>query len=222
MNYIITIVNPSSLDLLTAICDELELPISVVLMGKGTAVKSTLELLGIESNKKRILVTMANNEKTAQFINLAKKRLFIGFPDRGVVIAVPIKSIGGGKTVAYLNGNQQTAKYVPELDCTYELIVAISNEGRTDMVMDAAREAGARGGTALHGKGTGSKAVSKFYNVSISQEKEVILIVASTKQKAEIMHSILAKAGPGTEAGTICFSLPVSEVAGFGLFEDNE
>ena len=35
------------------------------------------------------------------------------------------------------------------------------------------------------------------------------------------MRSILEKAGPDTEAGTIVFSLPASEVEGIGVFEDN-
>lgn len=95
--------------------------------------------------------------------------------------------------------------------------MAIANEGRTDLVMNAARSAGAAGGTVLHGKGTGSDKAEKFYSVSIAQEKEVILIVAKTEQKAGIMRAILEKAGPNTEAGTIVFSLPTSEVAGFGL-----
>ena len=83
--------------------------------------------------------------------------------------------------------------------------------------MNAARAAGAAGGTVLHGKGTGSENAEKFYNVSIASEKEVILIVAKAEQKAGIMKAILEKAGPASEAGTIAFSLPTSEVAGFGL-----
>ena len=150
-------------------------------------------------------------------IDEQKRRLFIGVPGHGIVVSVPIKSIGGGKTVAFLGGSQQPAKYTPELTYSYELIVAIANEGRTDLVMNAARSAGAAGGTVLHGKGTGSDKAEKFYSVSIAQEKEVILIVAKTEQKAGIMRAILEKAGPNTEAGTIVFSLPTSEVAGFGL-----
>ena len=119
--------------------------------------------------------------------------------------------------MAFLNGNQQPAKYTPELNYSYELIVAIANEGRTDQVMNAARAAGAAGGTVLHGKGTGSENAEKFYNVSIASEKEVILIVAKAEQKAGIMKAILEKAGPASEAGPIAFSLPTSEVAGFGL-----
>jgi len=83
--------------------------------------------------------------------------------------------------------------------------------------MNAARKAGARGGTVIHGKGTGNENAEKFYHVSIAEEKEVILIVSAASQKSEIMRSILENAGPGTPAGTVVFSLPVSEAVGFGF-----
>ena len=217
MNYVISICDPRALDTLTGLCTELELPVSVVLHAHGTAVRSMLDILGIESNEKRVVLTIATQEKTRRLIDEQKRRLFIGVPGHGIVVSVPIKSIGGGKTVAFLGGSQQPAKYTPELNYSYELIVAIANEGRTDLVMNAARSAGAAGGTVLHGKGTGSDKAEKFYSVSSAQEKEVILIVAKAEQKAGIMRAILEKAGPNTEAGTIVFSLPTSEVAGFGL-----
>lgn len=218
MNYVISICDPRALDTLTALCAELSLPISIVLHAHGTAVRSMLDILGIESNEKRVVMTVASAEQTRELIREQKRRMFLGVPGHGIVVSVPMKSIGGGKTVAFLNGGQ-TAKYTPELNYSYELIVAIANEGQTDQVMNAARSAGAAGGTVLHGKGTGAEGEKKFYNVSIAREKEVILIVARTEQKAGIMKAILEKAGPNTEAGTIVFSLPTSEVAGFGLLQ---
>lgn len=219
MNYVISIIAPQALDTLTEICDSLSLRATVVLMGHGTAVRSMLDLLGIESNEKRVVLTVASEEKTHELISEQKRRLYIGVPGHGVVVSVPIKSVGGGSTLAYLNGGQQSAKYTPELNYAYEMIVAITNEGRTDMVMNAARSAGATGGTVLHGKGTGGISEEKFLNVSIAKEKEVVLIVAKSAQKSAIMKTILQCAGPQTEAGTIVFSLPISEVAGFGMFE---
>ena len=47
-----------------------------------------------------------------------------------------------------------------------------------------------------------------------SSEKDVVLIVAESDKKAAIMKAIVQKAGPGTDAGAICFSLPVSHVEG--------
>ena len=143
MNYVLSITNPEALGVLEDICEELALPLSVTLHGRGTAVHSMLDLLGIESNEKRVVLSTATGEKTAALIEAQKRRLHIGVPGHGIVIAVPVKSIGGGKTVAYLRGEDGTAKYTPSLNYAYELIVVIANEGRTDTVMNAARAAGA-------------------------------------------------------------------------------
>ena len=220
MNYIISIIAPDSLGVLSKLCAEMKLPLTVAARGKGTAVQSMLDLLGIETTEKRLVFTIADAEKTKLLIKEQKRRLHIGVPGHGIVIAVPIKSIGGGKALAYLNQDNKNVKRQPSLSFAYELIVAVTNEGCTDMVMNAARAAGARGGTTLHGKGTGEKD-PKFYNITLAEEKEVVLIVASAEQKSEIMASVIQKAGPDTEAGTIVFSLPATEVAGFGFLEAN-
>ena len=217
MNYVISVCESNAIKKLTDICAELELVMTTVFNARGTAVRSMLDILGIESTKRSVVLTVANEEKTKRLIELQKERMFIGVPGHGIVIAVPIKSIGGGKTVAYLNGGEMNSKYVPKLNYSYELIIAITNEGRTDMVMNAARSVGAKGGTVLHGKGTGTENQQKFFNVSIAQEKEVILILSEASQKASIMKAIIEKAGPDTEAGAVVFSLPTSAAAGFGI-----
>lgn len=220
MNYLISVVNPGAMDRVCEIAAALDLPQTVTLLGHGTAVQSMLDLLGIESTEKRVIMTVANPEKTRKFIKEMRRQVYIGIPGHGIIMAVPIKSVGGGKTLAYLNnGEQQSARYTPELSDRYELIVIVANEGRTDQVMNAARAAGATGGTVLHGKGTGSQN-KKFYNVSIAAEKEVILMVARSDRKAAIMQSVLHHAGPDSDAGAVLFSLPVSEVAGFGLMDE--
>lgn len=52
MNYVISITGPEALGVLEDICEELALPLNVTLHGRGTAVQSMLDLLGIESNEK--------------------------------------------------------------------------------------------------------------------------------------------------------------------------
>ena len=107
-------------------------------------------------------------------------------------------------------------------DKQMELIVAICEKGHTETVMDAAREAGARGGTVVHAKGTGSKYSSKFFGISIAEEKEMIYIVAGENQKKGIMRAIMDNAGIDSEAHTIVFSLPVSDTAGLRLLDPEE
>lgn len=221
MNYVITVVKPSAEEALLEICRKLELPVTIGFHGRGTALKSMLDLLGIESTEKRIIVNVASSEKASALMRELKRSLYIGVPGHGISAAVPIKSVGGGKTLAYLNDGGANAKYTPELDFPYELLIAIANSGRTDMVMNAARAAGARGGTVIHGKGTGSENAERFYNVSIASEKELVMIVAEKSNKSDIMKAIVRSAGPDTEAGAIVFSLPISEAAGFALLDEN-
>ena len=102
----------------------------------------------------------------------------------------------------------------------HELIIVILNEGCSDMVMDAARSAGATGGTVLHAKGTGKTKAEKFFGVSLAEEKDMIYILTSSGRKAEIMKAISRDCGPETPAGAICFSLPVTEVAGIRRLDD--
>ena len=68
MNYVISITGPEALGVLEDICEELALPLNVTLHGRGTAVQSMLDLLGIESNEKRVVLSTATEEKTAALI----------------------------------------------------------------------------------------------------------------------------------------------------------
>ena len=216
MNYVISIINPDMAGRMNDICKTLELPLSIELMGRGTATKNMLDLLGLHSREYRVILSVADREGTKKLIDEARRQLYIDAPGHGIIVATPIKSVGGGKTMAYLSGGKPVTG-APELNYNYEIILAIANEGHTDTVMDAARAVGARGGTVLHGKGTGSKDAEKFFRVSIAQEKEVILIVAKADEKTAIMKSIVKNAGTDTEAGAVVMSLPVSAVAGFGM-----
>ena len=216
MNYVISVVHPLGANIMKNICEGLDLPIVLSLPCKGTATRSMLDLLGLATRSRRLFMTVANPQQTKELIEEQRKRMYIDAPGNGVTIGVPIKSVGGSKTLAFLS-NGQNAKGAPTLNYEYELIMIIANQGATDQVMDAARSAGARGGTVIHGLGTGSRNAEKFFKVSIASEKEVILIVSAADQKAAIMKAILEQAGPDTKAGAIAFSLPVSEIAGFGI-----
>ena len=116
--------------------------------------------------------------------------------------------------MAYLTDNKTVSNEKPDMNTTHELIVVILNEGCSDMVMAAARPAGATGGTVLAGKGTGARESEKFLGISLANEKDVVLIVAEKAKKAAIMKAIMEKAGPSTDAASICFSLPVTAVEG--------
>ncbi len=187
----------------------------------GTARQKTLDLLGLEQTEKTIHFAVASRQKVQELLRGLRRYLHLDLPDRGIALSVPVQSMGGAAALQYfLEGQKLTEKEESEMAPSYELIVVIAQRGYTDMVMDAAREAGASGGTTIHTKGTGGKNAEKFFGVSIAAEKEIVLIVAAAQSKTAIMKAVMQGAGMHTKAHALAFSLPVSETAGFQWEQD--
>jgi nitrogen regulatory protein PII len=179
----------------------------------GTAGSEILKRFGLASTEKRIVMTVATGAQQRMIFQMARKLLYLDIPGNGILAAIPIKALAGRQTLSYLTDSEITGG-TPSMDFEYELIVVVINAGYADTVMDAAREAGAGGGTVLHAKGTGSMRGEKFYNMRFADEKDMVYIVAHKSEKAAVMKAVNQKAGPDTEARGICFSLPISSVMG--------
>ena len=91
----------------------------------------------------------------------------------------------------------------------FELILCIVNAGYSQNVMDAAREAGARGGTILRGRGSANPEAEEFFNITIQPDKEVVLILVSADIKDQVLKAVYKDSGLSTEGQGIAFSLPV-------------
>lgn len=214
LNLVMTIISRSRRETMEDIIHGLKLPLAVTVLARGTATSEHLSLHGLAPTEYALVLSVADGEQTRKIMRAAKLRMFVDIPGNGIMLSVPLKSVGGGKTMAYLTDNKTVSGQKPEMNMSHELICVIINEGCSDMVMSAARPAGATGGTVLSGKGTGAHESEKFLGISLANEKEIVLIVAEKAKKAAIMKAIMEKAGPGTSAAAICFSLPVTAVEG--------
>ena len=99
----------------------------------------------------------------------------------------------------------------------FEAILTFVNTGFSDVVMDAARAEGARGGTVLNARGTVDKQMAKKYGVAITPDKELVIILVNKKIKEAVMLAIYKAAGLETEGHGITFSIPVEDVAGIKI-----
>lgn len=107
-----------------------------------------------------------------------------------------------------------------EIQKNYELIIVIVNQGYTGLVMDAAKENGARGGTTFVAHGTGNKELGSFFGIVIQPEKEIVFILVDEEIKDKVMLNIYNKAGLQTKGSGIAFSIKVSDVIGLTPFEN--
>ena len=222
LNFVLSVLDREKEEEMVAVYKEQGLNLILTMLGKGTAAYQHLRLHNLRSTDKSIVAAVADAQKTEKIMREAKRKLYIDIPGNGVMVAVPLKSVGGGRTLAYLTDNAVPDGSVPKMEFTHELIVIILNQNFIDDVMDAARSAGAPGGTVIHAKGTGAQYAKKFFGVSLAEEKEIVLIAAKSDMKAAIMKAVAEKVGVDTPAGGIAFSLPISSVAGLREFDLSE
>ena len=103
----------------------------------------------------------------------------------------------------------------------FELIVSIVNKGFTSVVMDAARLVGAKGGTIINAKGSGSHEAEKMFGITVQPEKEMVFIIAPKDVRNDIMKSIIEKAGLNALGKGICFAMPIDDIMGVALGINN-
>lgn len=184
---------------------------------QGTASKKLLSLLGLEETEKAFLHVMTTRSRAQKLMRSMISEMGLDMPGNGVAFTVPVSSIAGASSLKYFTEGQdiilgEVSQMTPTFP--YELIIAIANRGYADTVMDAARSAGAMGGTVIHAKGTNPYGENRFFGVSIADEKETLLILTAANQKADIMRAIMDQAGVKSPAHTVIFTVPVESVAG--------
>ena len=106
------------------------------------------------------------------------------------------------------------------MEYNHEAIFCIVNSGYSELVMDAAKKLGARGGTVINARGTASKDAEKFFNITIEPEKEIVMILVPSTIKDDVLHALYQEAGLDTPGQGIAFALPVDSVV--GLSEGDE
>ncbi len=223
---VMSIVDRKKEDKMAEIFKELNFTVVLENLGVGTATSEHLLLYDLEPSEKAIFTTVATRKSAQDLFMFAEQKLYIDIPGNGIMLSIPLKSVGGGSNLAYITEGQEIGGGKPKMEFKHELIVVIIKEGHSETVMEFARKAGAGGGTVLHAKGTGTDEVSKFMGVSIAPNKDMIYILSPSDKKADIMNAISENCGKGTPAEAFCFSVPVSAVTGIretarDVFEEN-
>lgn len=184
-------------------------PMTLGRYGKGTATDVMLDYLGIGEKEKCITFSFLPLDMTFDICKKIKSKYKDTYS-----FAIPLSSIGGKHIMEHFSNSLPEINNSKSNNIKFnkELLLIISNRGYIDSVMEVAREAGAPGGTVIHARGTGTNNSEKFFGVTLGAEKEMIFIATDRDKKENIMKSIMEKVGSNTEAGSIVFSLPVTEI----------
>ncbi|MDR0356151.1 MAG: P-II family nitrogen regulator [Deltaproteobacteria bacterium] len=101
-----------------------------------------------------------------------------------------------GRETGETNAKRET------MSSNFKLITVIVNSGHANEIMAEARQAGAKGGTIMTARGTGTEDDVKFFGISLVPEKEILMIISDLETFDSILASInqspaLAEPGSG-------------------------
>lgn len=190
-----------------------------ICLGTGTANSEILDYFGLSETKKDVVLTLIPAARVQDVMCKAGERFHITHPGMGILFTVPLSGISGQvpKILCkpeYMLPEQQDGGREVEASVQYDLILSVVNNGHTDEVMEAARSAGAGGGTVIHARRAGFEDVENLLGFTIQPEKEIVVILTPRDKKQAIMQAINKAAGLTTESRGTLFSLPVDEIMG--------
>ena len=200
------------------------LPFHYACLGHGTANSDILDYLGLGETQKDVLLTAVPEPAAHGLLVKAAERLQLSNPGRGIIFTMPLSSVSGVVS-KILNRPAARKSWDTEQEGTSVTekgkndLVVVVNHGCTDLVMEAAQAAGARGGTVLHARRLGYEEDGQSGEGTVRPEKEIVTILVPRSIRQRVMERVSKTAGINTEARGILFSLPVDEIAGLALAE---
>ncbi len=171
-----------------------------IIMGRGTATNSVLQLLGLGDTSKDIVYVVVSSNKKDNVLNAIVSAANEKKAHFGVLFTIDVSSfIKAGPNKGEIKSDLQGEA---KMESSYQMINVIVNKGYAEDAMAAARKAGAGGGTIIGARGTAREDDAAFFGMKIVPEKDMLIILVPTDKKDDIVKAItdlpcFAEAGSG-------------------------
>lgn len=191
--------------------------IDFVCMAHGTARTEMLDLLGIGETAKVIVMCLMNREGARALLDRLGRELEMRYPGRGIAFSIPITGIGvrWHKLLTQTEPEEEGHSVnKPEKAGGLDVVAVVMDRGYTNLAMDAARKAGARGGTVIAARGIAEDEVKRFFGIEIQAEREIVFLVVKSEERQAVMTALMKAVGMKTRSHGLVLSLPVSSAIG--------
>ncbi len=221
---LISIVNKGNGKRVKEILNEVSVALNFIFTGYGTANSALLDYLGIGRTEKTIVFSLISEGDEDLIIRELRTQLSLFLAGNGIAFTVPLsgssKKVADGILAAAVNKTQEEEKTMKQEDRKYNLVIASMRAGNADAAMEAARAAGASGGTVIRARATDNQKSEQFIGITLVPEQEILLILTKKERTQEIMDALSESVGLKTPAcGVIC-ALPVDRTAGISARDE--
>lgn len=197
-----------------------DVPIQYRLNAEGTASSEIMDTLGFGSIDKCVLISMVPRKFSIEMLGMLHSQLRLDVVNSGIAFTIPLTG-ASNIMVRMMDNTLEKSGFSDKgkgentmTENKYTLIAAIVDRGFSGDVMDAARAAGAGGGTVIHSRGIENEEATGFWGLSLQEEKEIVLILTDYENKVKIMSAISEKCGIQSKAKGFVLSLPIDSVMG--------
>lgn len=183
-------------------------------VGFGTAPTEMMDIFGLGSNDKDIILSFAAEKRVIGMMNDFGSNFSSYSAYGGLMMVLGTTAINRLiSEILHHNVGDDIAKgaTIMKNEHRHNLIMITVAQGYTDEVMETARKAGATGGTVIRGRLADVERIQQFVQKEIDEEREIILIMAPAKITGQIMDDVNAKFGMRTEANGILCALPIEK-----------
>ena len=196
-----------------------QVPIHIQCAGKGTATSEIMDILGLGSSEKDVLLSFAAASAAKKLLHDLDNELRGHTGGAGIVVSIPVSGLNSlvANLAAYHAESLKEKEEGNDMERSENsLILVVCARGCTDDVMTTAKAHGARGGTVIKGRLTGREELEQAYEVELKAEREIVAIVVPTGLRGPIMEAINAEHGLRSEAQAALCALPIEQIVRLG------
>lgn len=218
MKWLISIVSRGKGEELAKLYAKSQIGAHLIVQGRGTASSDILHYLGLGSPEKDILLSLSPADLLAHKLPRLRELPIFSRAGHGIAFTIPLSGISLAAVRSIqadiLLPDYSKEEPVMSQEITHDLIIAVVDDDNTDIVFDAAKAAGCRGGTIARAREVFPQEARKIFGITIQPEKDLVMILVPRADKQAILKAICNKILAETGEHGLVFSLPVSDVVG--------
>ena len=188
-------------------------PLHYQFVGSGTASSEMMDILGLGSSDKDILLSFTTYNSVIGLSEELGKLVGANMGFNGLAMVISTSAFSRiSAEIIKRNSNQEKQEGKMSSEYKYSLILISVNRGFTDAVMQTAKKAGATGGTVIKARLAEAQEIEAYANEKLNEEKEIVTILAPDSVRNQILEDVNAEFGLKSEAQGTVLSVPVDKV----------
>ncbi len=185
---------------------------STTILARGSISSALLNALGITSDRREVVKVLMSHSAADKFLSEINEKLRLQDPGNGIVyISEVIACMDADNN---LNVRFEDTENSVSEDAMYNKITVIVDRGSAERIVEIAKEAGARGGTIMRGKGSAGKDAQKIFGIEIEPEKELAVIITPIGITRVVFDAIVREAELELPGKGIIYVEPIVDAIG--------